>query len=107
MVLVMDKIDATLFRTYITELEYKSASYAIANDKITLLEKQNLVWKDITDNYAKRLSLTQSALDNQITLQNKINEQIKEDLKNQKRKGLKTGAVVGAVTTLIVCLLVK
>ena len=103
----MDKTDATLFRRYITELEYRSASYDIANDKITLLENKNVLWEQTAANYKDQLTLTKSALDEQVALQNQINEQIKEDLKTQRKKGLKTGAIIGSVTTLLICLLVK
>lgn len=103
----MDSTSATLFRRYITELEYRSASYDLANDKITLLENKNILWEQTANNYKDQLTLTQGALDEQVVLQNQINKQIKEDLKTQKRKGLKTGSAIGAVVTLIVCLLVK
>lgn len=41
--LTLNKDDAYLFRRYITDLEYKSASFDMAQDKLVLLESKNVL----------------------------------------------------------------
>lgn len=110
-VITITKYDAYLLRRYITDLEYRSASYDLAQDKLTLLENKNLVWEQTANNYKEQRDLANLALTEQVALQNEVNAQIVEDLelsnKAGKRKGRKQGAIVAAAATLVICLLVK
>lgn len=103
--LTVNKTDAYLLRRYVTELEYRSASYDLALNKITLLERKELVWEQTVDNYRNQLVVAENTLHNQIELQNRINDQIKEDIEQSRKNGIKRGAIMGSAATLVVCLL--
>ena len=102
----MTKLELTLLREYITNLEYDSEKYKLSKEEISLLKDKIKLLISETNNYLKIIKISKETISSQTNTINSLENDIKKEKKKSYSRGFKTGFCAGGVATIILCLLI-
>lgn len=101
----MSKQEATLFRVYVTSLEYDKKMSSIKDLEIINLKSLISINKEEINNYKSAIGYCNSAVNGYEKQLKSLQETQKKNLRKEKRKGFFNGIGYGLAGGVVICLL--